>query len=479
MKVSLIFTPNQLNPNYKEVAFRDESLGFVPPLSLLCVAALLEKEGVNVDLIDMDAERLGYPEVLERITTFAPDLLGFTITTMSFHPVLKWIRRFKEGTGLPVLVGGEHVRLYPHETMSHPAIDFCIVGEAERPLPEFVRAFRDGSPFDGIRSLGFRKNGELYIDRTIQAVDDIDAIPFPARHLIRNELYENILTRKKNFTAMISSRGCPFKCAFCNANHQKYRVRSAVNFVDEIELNFRQHGIRDFDIYDSTFTADRQRVMDICAEIGRRKLEVGFSVRSRVDVVTREMIDSLRGAGCHTIMYGIESSNPEILARMHKGISPGLVAETIRYTRQSGIKTLGFFLFGFPGETRETIEDTIRFSLDLPLDYAQFSLLLPLPDTEIYAYYRKRGLEDYWAEYTLDESKDELVELMDTGVTREEVSEYITTAYRRFYFRPKIIWNRLKNLGSFRELRRLAGGAIGILTNVGGRNPQHSPRHEG
>jgi len=463
MKVSLIFTPNRINPHYKPVAFRDERLGFIPPVSLLVVAAIMEKEGVEVDLIDMEAERLSHEAALERIRRFSPDLLGFTITTLSFHATLEWIRKLKQDTGIPVMVGGEHVRIYPFETMSHNEIDFCIIGEAELPLPEFIRAFREKRPYEGIKSLGYRKDGDVIIDRTLQFVEDLDTVPFPARHLIRNELYENILTRRKNFTAFVSSRGCPFNCAFCNHNHQKYRTRSVQNVVDEIEMNLKQFGIRDFDIYDSTFTADRKRVIAICEEIHRRKLKVGFTVRSRVDVITRDMIDSLKAAGCHTIMYGIESSNPEILKRMNKGITPELVMEKVQYTHQSGIKALGFFLFGFPGENRETIEDTINFALKLPLDYALFSILLPQPETEIYEYYWKRGLGDYWAEYTLDESKDELIEFIDTGVTRAEASEYAVTAYRRFFFRPRIIWDRFKKLRSFGEFRRLFSGAVGIL----------------
>jgi radical SAM superfamily enzyme YgiQ (UPF0313 family) len=465
MKISLIFTPNQLNTNFQELIFRDESIGFVPPLSLMYVASLMEKEGVEVDLIDMDAECLNYQETLDRLKRFAPDLMGFTTTTSSFHPVLKWIKQFKSDTGIPVLIGGEHVRLYPLETMSHQSIDYCIVGEAELPLPEFIRAVREGGAFDGIKSVGFRRNGEVVIDRTLQTIANIDDVPYPAQHLIKNELYENILTRRKNFTAMISTRGCPFRCAFCCQNQQKYRTRSPMSFVDEIERNLKEFSVRDFDIYDSTFTADRKRVIRICAEIVRRGLKVGFTVRSRVDVVTKEMIDSLKAAGCHTIMYGIESSSPEILKRMNKGISPQRVEEIVKYTNLKGIETLGFFMFGFPGETCETIEDTIRFSLRLPLDYAQFTVLLPFPETEIYAYYRERGIEDYWAEYTLEESKERLIDLIDTGVTREEASRYVAKAYKRFYFRPRIIWKRAMKLGSFSEFMRLARGAIGILVN--------------
>jgi len=466
MKISLIFTPNQLNPNFRDLAFRDDNIGSVPPLSLLYVAAILEKEGVAVDLIDIAAEQITYHDALQRVLRFSPDLIGFNLSTLSFHPVLKWINRFKQDTGLPVLVGGEHVRLYPVETMSYGSIDFCIAGEAEIPLPEFIRAFREKKPFDGIKSLGFRNNGHVIIDQTLQPIDDIDSVQFPARHLIKNELYGNIFTRNKNFTAMLSARGCPFNCAFCNANQQMYRARSAKNFVDEIELNFKEHNIRDFDIYDSTFTTDRQRVLAICEEIRNRKLDVGFSVRSRVDVVNKEIVEALKSAGCHTIMYGIESSNPEILRRMNKGISPEQIMETVAYTKRSGMETLGFFMFGFPGETEKSIKETIEFSLKLQLDYAQFTPLVPFPETEIYYYYREHGLEDYWAEYTLDESKERLIELVDTSVSREVVSGYIAKAYRRFYYRPGIIWKQIKEIRSVSKLKRLALAAFSILANA-------------
>lgn len=463
MKISLIFTPNELNVNFRDLAFRDDNIGSVPPLSLLTVAALLEKENVAVQLIDMEAEQLSYGEALERLKQFSPDLLGFTLTTTSFRPVLNWITRFKGDTGLAVLVGGDHVRLYPHETMSHPAIDYCIVGEAEIPLPLFVNALRSGKSLDGIKSLGFRRGNEVVIDRTLQTVLDINEVPFPARHLIKSELYENILGHRKNFTAMISARGCPFSCAFCNANHQPYRARSPINFVDEVEYNLRHHGIRSFDIYDSTFTTDNTRVLAICAEMLHRRLDVSFSIRSRVDVVSTQMIDALKSAGCHAIMYGIESSNEGILRGMNKGISLQQIRDTLFYTKSQGIETLGFFMFGFPGETRTTIEETISFACELPLDYAQFTILLPFPETAIYDYYREHGLGDYWAEYTRYPSRERMIELIGTDITREEASEYISRAYKQFYFRPRIIFGRLKRLKSLREFGKLAGGAMGIL----------------
>ncbi len=465
MKVALIFTPNELNPNFSDLVFRDENIGFIPPLSLMSVASILEAEGVEVMLLDMDAERLSFEQGLEKLNRFSPDLLGFTLSTYSFHPILAWIKRFKDATHLPIIVGGAHVALYPHETMSHPEIDYLIVGEAEIPLPQFIRAFQNGKSLEGIKSVGYRDGGRAVIDRTRQYVKNIDEIPWPARHLIHNELYSNIMTRKKNFTAMLSTRGCPYRCAFCDQKTPKYRTRSPESFVDEVKFNYREHGIREFDVYDSTFTANKKRVLAICELLAREKLDISWTVRSRVDSVNRELLSALRHAGCHTLMYGIESADRDILKGMNKDISPERVREIVGYSHKLGFNVLGFFMFGFPGETRQTIEDTIRFSLELPIDYVQFTVMVPLPDTQVYEYYLSNGLEDYWAAYTLDRSKDRKIELIGTEVTRDEASAYLKKAYRKFYFRPKIILRRALNMRSFAELKRLAGGAVGILKN--------------
>ncbi|MBU2103022.1 MAG: B12-binding domain-containing radical SAM protein, partial [Candidatus Omnitrophica bacterium] len=345
-------------------------------------------------------------------------------------------------------------------------IDYLIIGEAEIPLPEFIRAFQEkDKKFNGIKSIGYRQDGRVFIDKTRQFVKDIDSIPLPARHLIKNELYANILTRKKNFTAMLSSRGCPYQCAFCDQKIPLYRVRSARNFVDEIKYNYERFGIREFDIYDSTFTANRKRVIDICDLIKEEKIDISWTIRSRIDSVNESVLDALKSSGCHTIMYGIESSDPKILERMRKGISTDLVRKIVSYTKKIGMDTLGFFMFGFPGETKETIEKTIQFSLELPLDYVQYSVLVPFADTEIYEYYMDHGLGDYWSRYTLDPAQEHKIELIEIGLSRNEIAKYVSMAYRKFYFRPRIILRRAMNIRSASELKRLSRGACGLLKN--------------
>lgn len=186
MKITLVFTSNELNPNFQELQFRDDNIGSVPPLSLMTVASILEREGAEVQVIDMDAERLSYNDALKRVRDFSPDLLGFTLSTYSFRPILSWIQQFKKDTELPIIVGGAHAALYPSETMVHKEIDFLIVGEAELPLPEFLRAFSNGKNFSGIKSLCYREpDGSVVLDTTRQAIDDVDSVPMPALHLMQ------------------------------------------------------------------------------------------------------------------------------------------------------------------------------------------------------------------------------------------------------------------------------------------------------
>lgn len=480
MKVCLINPPDSFTTDpdvdMGGKIIRDKSLGKIPPLNTLTVAAIFEREGVEVNLIDGDCEGLNYSQLLSRINKFSPDLIGFSLTTYNFRIVLEWINKVKKDTGLPIIVGGAQLGLYPTETLSHSAIDYAIVGEAELPLPQFIDAFRNGKGFDGIKSFGYKKNNEIVVDKTLQYIDNVDAVPYPALHLLNNKIYSNVLTRKKNFTAMISSRGCPYRCTFCDQKFPLFRQRSPQSFVDEIRRNYDQHGIREFDIYDSTFTAGRKRVREICDGLEKENLDVGFTIRSRVDSVNEKVLDALKRGGCHTIFYGIESADPELLKFMRKGISIDKIRKTIDYTKNLGIDVLGYFMLGMPGETKKTAQKTIDFALDLPLDYAQFTILLPMPNTEVYDYYREKGLNDYWADYTLNPNREQ-IKLIETEQTREELNRLVDGFYRKFYYRPRIIWKQMRKVRSIENFQRLTRSASHMLTQ--GLRPGYYPQIDG
>jgi len=240
-------------------------------------------------------------------------------------------------------------------------------------------------------------------------------------------------------------------------------MRSANNFVDEIELNYKEFGIREFDIYDSSFTIDNQRVLKICDEIIRRKLKVLWTARSRIDMVDIDLLRAMAKAGCNTIMYGIESAHAGILRSLNKYNDADKVKQVINWTKECGIKALGFFMLGSPGETSETAAQTIQLMSALDLDYVQVTKLTPFPNTKIYKMLLESGFGDYWSEFTRDINKEEELPLVNTVLTSEDVRKLVKRTYLSFYFRPAYIIKALKRTKSLFELKNSFNTAAGLL----------------
>lgn len=465
MKIALVFTPIRLKRNWSTLVAQDEHVGIMPPLSLAYVAAIAEKAGHKVIIIDAVAERLSVELVIKRIQEFSPDILGFTMTTYGFHQTLNWIKNIKERVKIPIMVGGWQLSVYPEETMHHKVIDYAIIGEAENILPNFLKALERGDSLHPVKGIAFRNNGKVIIPPPAPITFNLDTVPFPARHLLKNNLYYNILSKSKNFTVMLSARGCPYRCIFCDLNTKKFRMRSAVNFVDEIEANYKEFNIREFDIYDSSFTIDKQRVNEICEGILKRKLRVSWTARSRVDNVDKNILEVMARAGCNTLMYGIESADENILNALNKYTSMDMVKDVIQWTNNYGIKTLGFFMIGSPGETYETAMKTIRFMNMLGLDYVQVTKLTPFPNTKVYSMLLDDGFGDYWKKFTLNPAKEREVPLVKANLTSKKAGRLIKKAYLYFYFRPTYILKALKRTKSMLELKNSLMAAIGLIFN--------------
>lgn len=465
MKIALIFTPIRLKMNWSTFRVQDEHVGIMPPLSLAYVAAIAERAGHEAIIIDVVAENLSLEDTVKRIEDFSPDLLGFTLTTFGFHQTLNWIRKIKEKTNLPVITGGWHLSLYPAETMHHDVIDYSIIGDAENVLPGFLRALESGDSLGDISGIAFREQGRVIVNTPSGSIQELDDVPFPARHLLKNERYFNILSRRKNFTVMLSARGCPYGCTFCDLNTKKFRMRSAINFVEEVELNYKEFEIREFDIYDSSFLIDKERVMLICDEIIRRRLKVNWTARSRVENVNKDLLKLMFRAGCSTLMYGIESGDASILGRLNKCSDIGVIKDAVEWTKLSGIKVLGFFMIGSPGETYETAMKTINFINTLGLDYIQVTRVTPFPNTVLYNKLLESGFIDYWREFTLDPGVEKGLPMVETELTAEDAMELVKRAYKSFYFNPGYILKALSRTRSPMELRNSLLAALALILN--------------
>ncbi len=464
LRVTLVYPPYGTTRNEPGIRAVKENYGVFPSLSLLYVAGVLEACGVKVQFIDANAVGLSQAQTIEQIRGFGPHYVGYTLTTYLFHQTLEWIRAIRDATGAPSLVGGVHLGLFPTESFAHDCLDAGVTGEAEVSLPALLQRLVAGEEPADVPGVVYRRaDGSVAVTAPPPPVQDVDAVPEPARHLIDNSLYFSFISRYRNFAPIMTSRGCPFRCIFCEQGSLPFRPRSPAAVVDEMEGAMRDHGVREFDFFDSAFTIDKPRVHAICEEIRRRGLDAVWAVRSRVDTVDGPLLRALKDAGCARIYYGVESGNREILRTLRKSADLDQMVETVAMTKEIGIDTFGYFMVGSPGETEATVRQTIRLALALDLDYAQFSKVTPMPGTELYRMLVEETGQDLWREIVLDPSRDDYMPRPGCDLSEREVQELTRLAYLRFYYRPRFALQALGRVKSWHELKRSVGTALQMV----------------
>lgn len=468
MKVALIDVPSNRITNEPSLKRVMANFGVLPSLSLLYVASTLEKLGVEIFYLDIMAMKLSKEDALNRLQRFSPDVIGFTVYTSHFHQAFEWIRYFKNGTKAKVMVGGVHTSLFPLETLKYiPEVDFVILGEAEVVLPNFIESLKNGNELSRVAGICYRnEKKEICFTGFPKWLGNLDDCPFPARHLVPNERYFNFISERKNYTVCNTSRGCPFRCIFCEAANKKWRARSAKNVVDEFQQCLEKFHIKEIDIFDSSFTISKRRVIDICREIKDRNLhkDIIWDIRSRVDTIDEEMLVELNEAGCYRIFYGIESGNGAILKTLRKAADIEKIERTLRLTKKIGISTFGYFLVGSPGETAQTVRDSINFAKRLPLDFCIFNMLMAFPRTELYEKFYLPYRDDFWKRYiSLPEPDGTFAGRPWTELTRNEVRGLTRQAMIEFYFRPIALYRAIRSVRSWHQLRRYVKAGIDML----------------
>lgn len=462
VKFALVYPPYGPVRNEPGIKTVKENYGIFPSLSLLYVAGILENAGCEVLFIDAHAEDLSLEETVARLQKFGPDFIGYTLTTYLFFQSLDWIKAIKAQMDIPVVVGGVHLSIYAKETLGYSCIDYAVTGEAENSLPELLTAIIKKTDLSDVRGIAFRKDDGTIIVTPREKEVNVNLSPYPARHLIKNDIYYSFISKYKNFSVFITSRGCPYKCIFCEQGSKTFRPRSPKNVVDELEICVNEFGIRELDFFDSSFTIQKQRVIDICDEIKRRKLDIVWAARTRVDCITDDVLQSMSSAGCQRIYYGIESGNREILQTLKKSTSIEMYRDVVRRTKKHNINTFGYFMIGNPYENEITIRQTIKLALSLDLDYAQFSKVTPMPATEMYTMLLKEHGRDYWREH-IEKGIDDEIPRPLCDMTDEEIQRWTRLAYLRFYYRPSYIMRSLSNMKSKEELVRSAKTAWQML----------------
>lgn len=439
------------------------------PIYLAYTVAVLEEAGFDVSFIDAIMEELDIPAFAQKVKEINPGLLVMECSTPSIRYDLQSAAAVKAAMPeIQTALVGSHSTFFHKEILAdNPEVDAIVRGEFEITVRELARAIEKNRDWSEVQGLSYCAGHEIVVNPDRPLTEDLDSLPFPARHIVRGNGYRAAIYSGAKCTAMVSSRGCPFQCTFCvwpnTLYGHRFRARSAQNVVDEMEEVEKKYGIDEVYFDDDTFTIDRKRVMEICQLMKERDLHVSWICQARVDTVDREVLLAMKGAGCHYILFGIESGSPEMLATMKKRITLDKAREAIRLCEEVGIKTQAFFLFGIPGETQETIQQSIDFAKKLGASTVQFAVAIPQPGSPLY----EQCVQNNWLIYDNWEDFASCSALIDTPqLSREEVEEARIRAYREYYFRPQFILREALRIRHPRDVKRLWRGARSVLARL-------------
>ena len=433
----------------------------VPPLGLAYLAAVLRRSGNDVKILDGFALQLDWDEYASMVAGEKPDLVGVTSMTPVADNACRALRLARPHCKYLVL-GGPHVTAVGRRVFEDvPEIDFAMRGECEVSFPAAVSALeggRDAGELDGV----ITKERE---NPPAKLIDDIDTLPFPARDLLAQNRYRYLLSRSRRVATMITSRGCPYNCVFCDKSTftSRWRARSAENIIEEMKEIVYRYGIRSIILYDDLFTTDVKRVKAVCEAILREGLKIDWKCEGRVNIVDEEMLRMMKRAGCSMIAYGVESGGQKALDFLNKKTTPEMGRAAFAATKKAGIRTMGYFILGIPVETFEESLHTVEFAREIGADYAQFSILSPFPNTPMYNDAIAKGwYREVDAHNPMDKDLKRPV-ILSENWDEEKLREILRVAHRRFYFRPKIIFREILSIRNFSVLRSKISAALRLL----------------
>jgi radical SAM superfamily enzyme YgiQ (UPF0313 family) len=440
-----------------------------PPLGLAQIAAIIEKAGISCSLLDSMALRHSHKTCIEEIEKVAPKYIIVSTATITFSSDVELLKEVKKKLkGVRVIMLGTHVTVMPRQTLKERAVDYVIIGEPDVAVKDLIVCLEKNQDPAKIKGVGFVKGRETIITGTADIIEDLDSLPFPARHLYPKEAnYFNPLAKRLPYTTALSSRGCPGMCIYCTSvtlYGKRYRARSPKNVVDEIEECIRL-GYREIFFRDETFSMNKKRTIEICREIMKRKLDVTWMINSRVNTVDDESLGWMKKAGCHMIKFGVESGSQQILNTLRKGITLEQTRTAFALCKKHKISSVAHLMFGSPGESAETVRQTIKFVKEIDPDYASFNITTPYPGTELWDMVKdKLDVKDDFSAYDIEKTLENArYNEKWCDLTIDELDSFYNKAYNSFYFRPSYIIKRLIKQKGFKDLVRAATAGVSLV----------------
>ena len=439
------------------------------PVYLAYVVAVLEKAGIEVEFIDAVVEELSISDFADAAAKTNPDMVVIECSTPSIEYDLLTAKSLKERmSDVFIVLIGSHPTFFHREIMrDNPQVDAICRGEFDLIVRDLAVAFSNGHKLDKVKGITYRDGQGVQENEGRPLIRNVDELPFPARHIVKSEYYRQGTFTGKRCTTMVSSRGCPHRCTYClwpkTLYGNRFRARSAENVVAEIEQVVKDFHIDEIYFDDDSLALNRARILRICQLINQKGIEVKWIPQCRVDSMDDEVVGAMKKAGCHYIRFGVESGSQRMLDIMKKGTTLAQIERAFDLCQKVGIRTQAFFLFGIPGETPQTIRESIEFAKKLRPDSAQFAVVVPHPGTELYEICQSKGWLEYesWEDFSAGNCLIETEELSRNDVERARIQ-----AYREFYFRSSYIFATALRLRNLREVGSVFKSAYSIIDRM-------------
>jgi radical SAM superfamily enzyme YgiQ (UPF0313 family) len=426
----------------------------LPPLGLAYIAGVLRRAGHEAKILDAAVTRRWREELGKILTAWQPQAVGITASTAGLEPARALAAALRESDPrLPVILGGVHATLFPAEVLEDSAFSFAVHGEGEQTIVELVAALERSDAPDGIAGIAYRHGGRPRVNARRALIEDLDGLPFPAYDLLPLGRYATPFSATRAVACMITSRGCPYFCTFCDASvvhGRKYRAHSAERVVEEMTHLALRFGIREVVFKDSEFTLDRARTSRICDLLAGSGVRVSWTCSARVDRVDGPLLRRMAGAGCRVVQFGVESGDPEVLRALKKRITIEQIRAAFSWARDAGIATVANLMVGLPGETWRSIELTRSLIREIRPEHLNVQVLVPYPGTEL-------GEELKWRQKGADNAISGAAPELPAP---NEARRRRATLIRSFYLRPRQLLGRVLTLNPVRWRENLAAAHI-------------------
>lgn len=410
-------------------------------LGLGYLAAVLEKNEYQVDVIDCQLLKLSLEDFRSEISKRQPNIVGVTSSTLTYQSALKLVKIVKEACpDCITIAGGPHVTFWDDKALEEcPELDIVVRREGEITMLEMVQKIEADKSYDDVLGTTVRKEGKIVKNPDRPYIEDLDGLPFPARHLWPMERlreYEDILY-------LATSRGCVYWCEFCTTvrmHGRKYRMRSPKNVVDELEFLHKTYGAKKFTFCDDAFTVDQPRTEALCSEILQRGLKIEWNCGTRVDMITKDLLMKMKESGCISVWFGVESGTQQVLDAMKKGITPELTIKVLGWVRELGLKPVPNVILGFPGETKKSAWKTIKFVEKIAPDEVGFyNVATPFPGTPMYDIVKEKG----WLRVTDFDMYDTTHPIFETPwLSMKDLGKLREGAFHHYYLRTAFLFDK-------------------------------------